>query len=139
MRNKNNIEKCSGPGRPLCKIDWKKVDFFLQAGCSGTDVAAELGIHPETLYRRCEEENKTNFSEYLQLKKRSGAANILAKQYAKAIQGDNAMLIWVGKQQCGQRNEPKEKQEFDGKLAKLLDHLHTLQPSNENSIEKISS
>jgi len=62
----------------------------------------------------------------------------LAKQYAKAMQGDNAMLIWVGKQQCGQRNEPKEKQEFDGKLAKLLDHLHTLQPSNENSIEKIS-
>jgi len=28
MRNKNNIEKRSGPGRPLCKIDWKKVDFF---------------------------------------------------------------------------------------------------------------
>ena len=126
MNYKKNIAIRSGPGRPPCKIDWGKVDFLLKAGCSGTDVAAELGVHPETLYRRCEEENKTNFSEYLQLKKRSGNANILAKQYSKAMQGDNAMLIWVGKQQCGQRNEPKEIEGFNGKLAEFLDHIKNM-------------
>lgn len=62
MIKKRTIKTQEGPGRPPCKIDWKKVDFLLKAGCSGTDVAAELGIHPETLYRRCEEKNKTNFS-----------------------------------------------------------------------------
>jgi len=56
--------------RPKKNIDWKEVDKYLVAGATGTEVAAVLGIHPETLYGRCKEDHKIGFSDYhLDLKK----------------------------------------------------------------------
>ena len=44
--------------RPKIEINWKIVDQYLVAGATGTEVAAVLGIHPETLYNKCKKEHK---------------------------------------------------------------------------------
>lgn len=115
------IQKNS-PGKKL-SLDWKKIDMYLNAGCTGSQIAAHLGINQMTLYRHCESKYKKKWSDYSMEKRSSGHLLILWKQFAKAMSGDNSMLIWVGKQQLGQRDEVKTNVAFDGKLGSLLDNL----------------
>jgi len=95
--------------RPKVDIDWKKVDKLLEADCEGTEIAAYLGIVPNTLYRRCELDHKISFSKYLQEKKAKGNSLLKVKQFDAAMSGDKTMMIWLGKQRLGQ----KEKQDIE--------------------------
>lgn len=92
-------------GRPKAKFDWKKIDNFLKAGCTGTEVAAFFGVHPETLYGACETKFNMRFSEYSQEKKASGDSLLRATQFKMALDGDKSMLIFLGKQRLGQRDK----------------------------------
>lgn len=89
-------------GRTKTNIDWGKVDKYLQAQCDGTGIAGLLGIHPNTLYRLCEEKYKMSFSEYSAQKKTEGKELLRAKQYQVAMSGDKTMLVWLGKQYLNQ-------------------------------------
>ncbi len=40
------------------EINWETVDGMLIAGCNGVQCAAAIGIAPDTLYLRCQQENK---------------------------------------------------------------------------------
>ena len=86
-------------------IDWDKVDKLIECGNDGVRVAANLGIHPNTLYQRCEKDRGLSFSDHLAQKRARGESHILAKQYAVAMEGNTTMLIWVGKQMCSQKEE----------------------------------
>lgn len=92
-------------GRPKANIDWNKVDKYLQAQCDGVGIAGLLGIHPNTLYRLCEEEFKISFSEYSATKKAEGRELLRAKQFQSAMEGDKALQIWLGKQYLAQRDK----------------------------------
>ena len=72
-------------GRNEITINWKLVDRLIESGNDGVRVASNIGIHPETLYRRCKEEFKICFADYLALKRKRGESLILAKQYEMAM------------------------------------------------------
>jgi len=91
--------------RPKAVIDWNKVDKYLQAQCDGVGIAGLLGIDVQTLYRRCNEDNKVGFAEYSAIKKAEGVELLKAKQYQVAMEGDKTMLVWLGKQYAGQRDK----------------------------------
>jgi hypothetical protein len=96
--------------RPKAIIDWDKAGEMIAAGCDGVQVAAFFGIKPDTLYFRCEQDNKRGFSEFLREKRASGDAAILKAQFDLALKDKNpTMLVWLGKQRLGQR----EKQDTD--------------------------
>lgn len=101
-------------GRKKIVIDWKLVDKMLMASCEGTEVAAALGIHPDTLYLRCEKDKKMGFSEYLRQKKAKGDNYLKTKQYQVAMNGDKSMLIWLGKNRLGQSDKVDAKTEVSG-------------------------
>lgn len=90
--------------RPQVEIDWKQVGMLLEAGCQGTEIAAQLGIDPETLYNRCKRDNKMGFTEFSQQKRMRGDNLLRAKQFSLAMDGDKTMLVWLGKQRLGQRD-----------------------------------
>lgn len=133
-------------------IDWKKVDDLLLAGCHGTEIAAYIGVHPETLYDRCKLEFGTVFSVYSQEKKSKGESILRAHQYAKAVglttKGDNTLLIWLGKNRLKQReNEenpiPNNADQIDkenenmilkAKLADALEKINSLEGSTLDNI-----
>lgn len=92
-------------GRPKVVIDWKAVDMYLKAGCSGTGIADMLGVDRKSLYNACERDNKIPFSTYSQQKKETGDDMLRAKQFDKAMKGDVGMLIWLGKQRLGQKDK----------------------------------
>ena len=104
-------------GRKKVNIDWKIVERLLMAHCSGVEIAAHLGIHENTLYLRCKNDNKIDFVAFSQEKKAKGDSLLKAKQFESAITDKNiSMQIWLGKQRLGQR----EKSEVTGKDGKDL-------------------
>jgi len=92
-------------GRPRHKIDWKKVESLIIHGCSGVQIAATLAIHPETLYDRCLKEHKRTYSDYSHEFWQKGNAQLHAKQYQMAMQGDKTLIIWLGKNRLKQTDK----------------------------------
>jgi len=99
-------------GRPEIQIDMKKVDDLLLAGCKGTEVAAYFGVHHDTLYDRVLKEKGMQFSQYSAEKRQKGESLLRAQQFAKALgvtkEGDNMMLIWLGKNRLDQTDNVKQ-------------------------------
>lgn len=122
--------------RPEIPIDWDKVDHLLKAGCLGTEVAAVFGMHCETFYDRVVKKHGIGFTEFMQQKRSSGDSVIRSKQYEKALEGSETMLIWLGKNRLGQRNEDKLSLVTDEQKAKLdntMDMVDYLQKKKEQA------
>jgi len=120
------------PGHPPSDIEWDIVDRLIEAGNDGVNVAAYFGIHPETLYRRCQEEQNIGFAKYSRERRRKGDSMLLAVQYEKALMDrDNGMLVWLGKNRLEQSDNPKGASGFNGKLAGFLDSLKKIKKSSE--------
>lgn len=86
-------------------IDWEKVDKFLIAQCSGVEIAAELGIHENTLYAHCKEDHGMEFMAYSQEKKQKGKGQLRLRLWASAIGGDKTLQIWLSKQYLGMKDK----------------------------------
>lgn len=121
-------------GRPYKKIDWDKADELLLCGCTGVEVAAYFGMHPDTFYCRVLKEKKVGFTEYSSEKKSNGEALIREAQFKKALglskKGDNTLLIWLGKQRLGQKESISENvfnEETEKKYQAIMDQLNQLQ------------
>ncbi len=71
-----------------------QVAALARCHCPDHEIAAFAGCSEATL--------KRHLSELLSIERAKGAGNIRAMQYKKAMEGDKCMLIWVGKQICGQ-------------------------------------
>lgn len=104
-------------GRPKAIIDWKQVGQLLEAGCGAMGISAILGIDENTLYRRCEIDNKVNFGTFSQQKKAKGDEQLRTKQYQTAMSGNVTMQIWLGKQRLGQADKSEVKSEVDQKVS----------------------
>lgn len=83
-------------------IDWNGVGKYLQAGCSGVEVAGLLGIHENTLYLRCKQDQQMDFVAFRAQKQAHGDGLLKTKQFESAMKGDKTMLVWLGKQRLGQ-------------------------------------
>ena len=107
-------------GRKKIVIPWKDVNKWLEAGCSGVEVADSLGIHYDTLSNACKRDNKTDFSEYSRQKKQSGNRLLRLAQFKKAMSGDNSMLIWLGKNRLKQTDKPEEVNDENNELLRQI-------------------
>jgi hypothetical protein len=114
-----------GAGRPKSDIDWKMVDDLLEAGCSGAEIAANIGINPATLYDRCQADHNMMFSQYSQEKQQKGDSLLRKAQFDKAMIGDNTLLIWLGKCRLKQKEHQDEviKQEVESKFNQLMQQM----------------
>jgi hypothetical protein len=125
-------------GRQPAEIDWKLVDDYLEAGCAGTDIAAQLGVYPDTLYERCQKEKGTTFTAYSQQKKQSGDYLLKKAQFDKAIgrteHGDNTLLIWLGKVRLDQKETTTiaVSAETEKNYRSLMEDLAEMQASRQN-------
>jgi hypothetical protein len=114
-------------GRKHYAFDWDRIDEMLSCGATGMQVSAMLGCHEDTLYGRVKEEKGEYFSDYAAKRRAKGAFILQEHQYRKAIgqtkEGDNTMLVWVGKQLAGQRENPTTNDEVPEMQKKFLDAL----------------
>lgn len=97
--------------RPEKPIDWERVDELLECGCLGNEIAAHYNMHPNTFYDRVVNKYKMSFTDYQAEKKFKGDSLIRESQFKKAIKKlDNTMLIWLGKQRLGQKENHDDNQ-----------------------------
>lgn len=122
-------------GRTEKKIDWERVDQMLMAGCLGTEIAACFDMHPQTFYDRVVKKYNVSFTEYCQEKKGIGDSLLREAQFEKAIKKkDNTMLVWLGKQRLGQKENAHEvsiSQELLKPFAEIMNQISATQNSKQ--------
>jgi hypothetical protein len=100
--------------RPKAKINFKKVDEYLQAQCTGSSIASLLGIHPDTLYQAIEDKYKMGFSAYSAQKKSEGKEILKKTLWDIAVKSKNvSMGIWLSKQYLGFTDKQNINLEFE--------------------------
>lgn len=93
-------------GRPYKVIDWDRVKYLCKVGCPGTEVAADLGMHHDTLYSAVKKEYKMDYSQFSSKYRQRGYAALRIAQYEAAIEDkDRGMMIWRGKNDLGQKDK----------------------------------
>src|SRR5689334_4639610 len=96
----------SNMGRPPIEIDKKLFQTAIQIPMTKEAMASLLGCGKTTLDRYIEREYGCTFSELQEENRGRMKMNIVGKQYELAMKGDRVMLIWLGKQYCGQSDNP---------------------------------
>lgn len=87
-------------------IDWDQVAYWLEARCSGSQIADILGIHENTLYERCKTDLGLEFVAFKAKNRSKGEQNLRLAQYESAVKDkDRGMQIWLGKQWLGQTDK----------------------------------
>ena len=128
-------------GRPKAHIDWHTVGDYLTAGCSGREIAGLLGLNPCTIYERCLTDHGISFSEFSQQFYAKGESLLRKTQFDKALginkDGDNSMLIWLGKNRLGQK-EPETsikytEEQLDNQKA-LIQGLEEFRKNKESQV-----
>lgn len=84
--------------RPEKEINWEIVEKRMEAGCSGLEIAQALRINDDTFYNRFKKHYGKSFQDYSGRFKDVGIANVKFTQYIKAISGNNAMLLLLGRE-----------------------------------------
>lgn len=126
--------------RPEKPIDWKKVDQLLMAGCKGSEIAPHFDMHQETFYDRVKDHYGIGFTEVCAIKRSQGDSLLRAKQFEKALEKDNTMMIWLGKQRLDQREPDTKPQEqrHSTDMDKVINHLgnNGFQPETDRQLQQ---
>lgn len=102
-------------GRPKAKIDPHQVEQLSAIFCTPEEIAAVLGCSRDTLDRR--------FAKEIQAGKAKGRMSLRRAQYKVAVTKETpAMLIWLGKNNLGQKDKSDEE----------IDLMKTILDQNNN-------
>jgi IS30 family transposase len=84
-------------GRPKLEIDSDQVRKLAALHCTVDEIADILNCGRDTIYRHCREELDRGRAE--------GRMRLRTMQFKSAQSGSASMLIWLGKQILGQRDQ----------------------------------
>jgi hypothetical protein len=91
-------------GRPLKHIDQVQFEKLCSILCTLEDIAGFFDCSPDTIENWCKKTYKETFSETYKRKSAVGRVSLRRKQFEIAMTGNTTMLVWLGKQQLGQRD-----------------------------------
>ena len=96
-------------GRPKkLVIDYQKLQKMCAIHCTGEECAALLDVDYDTLNRTLKEDGYGGFTDYFKKYSAGGKMSLRRKQFEKASEGNIPMLIWLGKQYLGQKDQVEE-------------------------------
>ncbi len=101
--NKTKTKKKSKRGRPPIKFDYNQIKVFGIYGATYREMADWFGCSVKTIERNMA--SNTEFSRSYKKGIISTKLAVMAKQRALAMKGDRGMLIWLGKQLLGQKEQ----------------------------------
>lgn len=84
--------------RPKLVIDGELVRSMAEIQCTQEEIAHVVGCSVDTLSRR-------GFAEIIKKAAEGGKSSLRRQQWAKAMDGNSTMLIWLGKQYLGQTDK----------------------------------
>jgi hypothetical protein len=93
-----------GGGRPKAEIDLRVLRTCAAMGATLAEAAAQAGVGHATLDRRLAEDEEVR--EAWEAGKARGRMTLRRWQWRNARSGSDTMLIWLGKQMLGQKQDP---------------------------------
>lgn len=113
LLNQNGIEKERVKGgdnmaRPLKELDRKQFEALCSIWCTQEEICLILNVTDKTLNKWCKRTYKVSFSEIYKKFSSFGKMSLRRKQQEVALKGNVPMLIFLGKQKLGQRDNPEE-------------------------------
>ena len=109
------------------KIDPEEVRKLAKTGATQAEIASRMGVSLSTLQRRCGQDLKTEAA--LRDGMNEMRVALRTKQVQVALAGNVTMLIWLGKQYLGQ----KDNLEVTGET------IHSLDTSSLSAVELLAS
>lgn len=94
-----------GPWKTLSDEQFDMVVGMIRIQCTAEEIAGVLGMSTDTLGRRLVERGYANFADIQERHSAEGKASLRRAQWQKAQAGNPTMLIWLGKQYLGQRDQ----------------------------------
>lgn len=91
-------------GRPIKHIDQAQFEKLCNILCTLDDIAGFFDCSVDTIENWCKKTYKETFSDIYKKKSAVGRVSLRRKQFEVAMSGDKTMLVWLGKQQLGQRD-----------------------------------
>ena len=98
--------------RPRKTIDKDKLKQLAALGLSSAEMAAVLDCSKDTLERR--------YKEVIETGRMKRNASLRRKQYEVAVGGHPTMLIWLGKQFLGQKDQVEHSGELDSTIHHVI-------------------
>jgi hypothetical protein len=89
-------------GRPELDLNLQKFEALCQIHATDEEMAAHLGCSPKTIQRRRNKDPE--FAAIFEKGRADGKISLRRSQYKEALKGNTSMLIWLGKQLLGQRD-----------------------------------
>jgi hypothetical protein len=130
---KRAAEKTPVMGRPRKEIDYAVFEGLCRIQCTEVEIASIFQVDIDTLNARLKENYGETFSEVYKKYSASGRISLRRAQIKAAENGNPTMLIWLGKQYLGQRDQIDHKVEVSSVEAakqamKEIMHKFELQP-----------
>lgn len=127
-------------GRARATIDWATVEAMLARHSPGSEVAAVLGIYPETLYDAVVRDKGMSFTDFAAKCRQRGCDSLRAMQWKSAESGNVTMQIFLGKNYLDQRDVPEKKTEYTEEQKKIIESIFSqvtqLQAMNKQETDK---
>lgn len=106
-------------GKGEIQVDWTRLNQYLELGARLIDCAEFLNVSEDKIQDQIKKYHGMKFMEYRDKKMAKMRLRVMQKQFDVAMQGNVAMLIWLGKQILGQ-TEKIEQQNVDTQPQKLI-------------------
>jgi len=101
-------------GPKLKVVDWEEFDKLCGIQCTLPEIAAWFNVSEDTIERIVIREKHCKFAEYFNQKRSRGKIPLRRRQYQAAMDGNTALLIWLGKQYLGQSEKIEKQDIVDG-------------------------
>lgn len=95
-------------GRPKKPIDYERLKKMCAIHCTGEECAALLDVSYEHLNNSLIADGHGGFLDFFKKHSAGGKMSLRRKQFEKASEGNIPMLIWLGKQYLGQKDQVEE-------------------------------
>ena len=101
------VKKTNNPkmGRPPKEINWKQVETLCSIQATQEEISAVLEIHLDNLCLAAKREYGLTFADLFNKWRQGGKCSLRRAQWKKALEGHPTMLIWMGKQVLGQKDQ----------------------------------
>lgn len=91
--------------RPRIELNLEQLKSLVRIHATAEECASVLGMCADTLDTRLKELGFAGFSEFYKKYLHEGKISLRRLQWKKAQEGNTPMLIWLGKQMLGQKDQ----------------------------------
>ena len=118
-------------GRPKIHIDQSQFEKLCNILCTLDDIAGFFDCSQDTIERWCKATYSETFADVYKKKSAVGRVSLRRKQFEVAMSGDRSLLIWLGKQQLGQRDTFPE----ENNSSPMIASVYKLHDANKSKPE----